>query len=218
MSTSDKLENSIYKDRLLQNDYSDVTAHADAILETEGISLDHDSPAYKVLCREVLKGKILLNEIMAKREFGDYSYGETLPPTTPALRAPEPDSIPLDMAVRKFIDGKNTDRGREWNEKTKAKFESSLGLSVEYFGNVFISEITNEKLREYRKALLKFPSNRNKRSQYKNLTIHDIIKMNIPKVHLLDIATVNDHISRLYPLFEYAVVNRWGVPSNPVRT
>ncbi len=213
-----KLENSAYKDGLLKNDHSDVTHIADDILKTEGIILDPDSPAYKVLCREVLKGEILANDIMMKRELGDFEFELPYFPTKQTLpKVTAPDSIPFKDAVRKFIDGKNTDRGREWNPKTKDKFESSLGLAVEYFGNVLISEITNEKLREYRNALLKFPSNRNKRSQYKNLTIHDIIKMNIPKEHLLDITTINDHISRLYSLFEHAVVNRWGVPSNPVK-
>lgn len=66
--------------QLKKGDYSEVERVVDHILEVNNCQIPKDSLDYKKMCRETLKAQIKLLAIEKRRNEGDYSDDDRLPP------------------------------------------------------------------------------------------------------------------------------------------
>lgn len=66
-------EASQFSEALYRNDLSVIEPLADTLMTQAGIPLDKSAPAYRRLCRELLKASIKVTRINLARELGDYS-------------------------------------------------------------------------------------------------------------------------------------------------
>lgn len=91
-----------------------------------------------------------------------------------------------------------------WKTKTAYAQKASLGLLVEYFGDVAMETISRKMAGQFIDDLQKIPTNRKKIAIYKDKTLKQLIAKNLKPDKCLDISTCNDHIKRFTAFFEWA--------------
>lgn len=91
-----------------------------------------------------------------------------------------------------------------WKIKTAYAQKASLGLLIEYFGDVPMETITRKMAGQLIEDLKKIPTNRKKIAIYKDKTLKQLIAKNLKPEKCLDISTCNDHIKRYSTFFEWA--------------
>jgi integrase len=104
------------------------------------------------------------------------------------------------------------DLGGNWTPRTKLEVEACLNLLLSFCGNVSISSITFKVMRDFKQALMKLPANMRKMPQYRNKSVHELLKMDIEKP--MSPITVNKYLGCASALFKYAVRNGY-MPQNP---
>jgi hypothetical protein len=92
-----------------------------------------------------------------------------------------------------------------WTEKTQAENLSIFALFVRVMGDLQVDQMDRVRLSEYKSILMQLPPNLNKKPQYKDLSIDEIIASK-PK-DTIAVTTLNKYIRRLSGLFNYAVRN-----------
>ncbi|NQZ24515.1 MAG: site-specific integrase [Colwellia sp.] len=129
----------------------------------------------------------------------EYEY--TPKPVHPRTTTSTSVEVTLRGAVDQYLHSKKSAGGIQ--EKTLDANKASLNTLIEYFGAERPpSEIKYQQAEEIRNALLKLPANRNKKKQYKNKTIQQLIELNCPPQSP---RTVKGIIERYSSFFEWLV-------------
>ena len=84
-------------------------------------------------------------------------------------------------------------------EETRVTYEEF----VEIFGDKEITEYTTIDGRDYRDILIKYPKNRRKIKRYKDKSLKEIIKMNVPSSDRISLETQTKLQSRMKTLWNY---------------
>ncbi len=141
---------------------------------------------------------------------------ETLTPPSVDARGTErphfqPDQQkPLLICLEEFL----TERKRSWDVKhtfineTK-DYRPKIGLFIEIIGNKPSGSLNTEDIVKYKKTLLKIPSNKNKKPQYKNLSIRELLKKNINKDDLLSNTTISNHLTKVSTFLNWLNQNNY---------
>ena len=107
----------------------------------------------------------------------------------------------MSVAMETYFDHKR--QSGEWRGRTASESIPPFELFVEIMGDKPINTYTREDARYYRDTLLKMPSSRRKRPQYRDLSISELLATDIPEDHLLRKKTVNSHLILLSSCFKW---------------
>jgi integrase len=77
-------------------------------------------------------------------------------------------------------------------------------LFQEFVGDLQINLIDKKVTRDFKAQYIKTPSNRNKKRQYRDKTIAELLSMEIPKEDLIDAGTVHSNMTRIGSFFGWA--------------
>ena len=83
--------------------------------------------------------------------------------------------------------------------------EQSYYDFLEIIGNKPIADYTRNDARDYRKALSRIPKNRKKKKEYRNKPIKELMVMDIPDSHVLNIETQTKLNSRIIAIWNFLV-------------
>jgi len=208
-------------DALASCNYESVIQPVERLLLANGIELDPQGYSFKKLCREMLKAQMGVLQVLKKRGMGDYSLNghptiiQPSPASQPAQPAPTPredKGIKLSELIREYIE--ENVRAGSWTAKTKADIHASSMLLMGIIGDMPVKSITRRTTSEYKKALLRIPSNMRKKRAYRAKSLRQILAMDIPEKDRMSMTTVNKLIDRASMLFKWAVRNGH-MDSNP---
>ncbi len=125
--------------------------------------------------------------------------------TAPAVIIPSPEPQPSPLyseIIEVYLDEGEKD-GR-WTSKSKGQVESSLKLFQEFVGDLPIASIDKKITRGFKAQYLSIPSNQNKKPQYRDKTIVELLGIEIPKEDLIDSGTVLSNMTRIGGFFNWA--------------
>lgn len=132
----------------------------------------------------------------------DVSYEHPVVPTA-ELRSPM-----LSECIESYIKDKTHD---ELHPKTVLMYNSRLSLLLQILGDKPLSGLKRADALAVRDTVLALPANMNKKAEYRDKTIEDIIKTN-PKP--MSKSTANDTLGAYTSFFEWCVVNEF-IERNP---
>lgn len=187
------------RESLAYNDYSFIHRQADALLNDNDFTAEKESFEYKLFCREMLKAQLELLKVFDERNNGKYSPTYTSAPEekpTPKTKTEKTrDKITLSKAF--VLYSKEKLDNKKWTLETLEDNKEKVDILVELIGNVTLSEITQDLLREGQRGIINLPANKSKRPQYRGKTIKQLQKMNIPDNDKLSPATVKNYFSQI---------------------
>lgn len=163
-----------------------------------------DENAYRIV-KEYEKNLMILLQIAIHREEGDYSYEmpilNSINNTKTNLKSEERKKYKLTEIINKYLDDKvsNERISKESLPDTRGR----LSNLVDILGDVYISDVTREHVRNFRNILIQLPPNRAKSKVYRDKSIEEILKMKIGKK--LSPRTVNICLEAVSSLFEWCV-------------
>jgi len=208
------------REALALNDYKDISRYVDDLLEENGINVDRDSDSYRKLCREMIKTQIKILEVTQRRSVGDYSSGDIRPVRVVSLPSEESPGTQQDqqrqgprfsVVAAEFMK-ERTKAGKD-NPKTAEDYRAAFEFFVKTVGDVPISAISHDSIREYKGALMRIPRHARKSPKYKDVSYRDLIAMEVEDT--LHPTTINKKLKRISTLLNHAV--RSGrLHSNPV--
>ena len=218
---------------LATRDFSRISRVADAVLASAGIALTSGTEVHRKLCMELLKASKLLSEVWIERHQGDYTRtnsqvvaeamkmvdgpGATVLPQ--AIFTPQGQPSAEKNLLTKVISEYTTEQlsAGEWTDKSKRAFLAHCNMFFDYTGQAIMVEDINAKLmREYKAALQKIPTHRNKLPQFVGKSFAELLSMydNGLVENPLGISTINKYLNRMSTLLAYAKRNGY-ILTNP---
>ncbi len=189
------------KNRLMTKSYDWISETLDAFLKEENIVVDKESPAYRKLCREMLKANDHIFQVQQKREQGDYSDEFIYTAPTPVQQ--ESSGLMLKDLINEYI----TDRidGNVWAKRTRTSYQGHLRVIAQILDdNYTIDSFSHPEVRSLKDTLRLLPSGMNKKKVFKNKTVSEILELN--KIHqypTLTVKTVNNYVETLSGFFRF---------------
>jgi integrase len=116
----------------------------------------------------------------------------------------------LEMLIQKYAAEQK--KSGAWRTKTELEVQSSLGLLVEFLGNLPVHSIDHAMMRSYKEALMRLPANIRKSPAYRDKSIDEILQLNVDQT--MSTTTINKQLDRASALFRWAVRNDYMV-KNP---
>lgn len=111
------------------------------------------------------------------------------------------DSKPVSEAFREYHQHKCL--LGEWKRDTENRAEVAFELFVEIVGDKQLGDLTRQDGRTYLGALLRLPANRNKKAKYRDFSVPDLLRMDIPEVDRWRKRTVNHTLKWVHGCFEW---------------
>jgi len=108
------------------------------------------------------------------------------------------------ITISKLIDEFITERDRlgGWRAKTREETLAKLSLFKRIIGDLPLSHLTDQKIREYRQTIQKLPANLNKIQRFREKTITEIVCME--NVEPMELRTLGKNLEKVRSLL------RWG--------
>jgi len=104
---------------------------------------------------------------------------------------------------------------QRWNTKTQPQVDKTLKLLLEIVGDISIGSFNKEIAREFKKKYIKLPANMNKKREYRDKPIDELLDTEIPKEHLQSHNTINNNLIRISTFFKWAEDNGY-IDKNPM--
>lgn len=187
------------RESLAAGSYTRVKDFADDILETNQLTSDNGSLEYKQLCHEILKGQIEICSILKQRNQGVYPTDYTAPHLYAAdvqkSKTIKKQQIKLSTAFKAYIDDKKSHG--HWIQRTETNVKDKVKVLIEIMGDIYLCDITQEKLKAFERALLRYPKNRTKVAKYRDCDINEIMKMDVASNERISITTVNNYLTQI---------------------
>jgi integrase len=119
------------------------------------------------------------------------------------------DSPKLSKAIGEYIANKRdeVDNDSKADEKTIGAIEGKLKRLVQVLGDVPINSVMRKHVEEYRNILLKLPSNINKKVEYRNLSLTEVI--NLSPTQTLSTATIKSYIEVASTFYKWCRLNQY---------
>jgi integrase len=205
------------REELALRRYERVHHVADGILEEAGINIPFDSPAYRKLCRELLKGIIEGETISMERMKGDYSNKydkqssylstrtrpEVREKQEPEKQVGEPMSKLVEEYQRECIEGNN------WGDGTQVEAEGVYRLFLRLVGgDRGIKTLDRRAMVNFRDTLTRWPTNVNKKPQYRGKSVAEVLKIAATtKDKTQSVTNVNKYLTYVRAFLSWAVAN-----------
>jgi len=114
-------------------------------------------------------------------------------------------SAPLSEVIKLYItEGKTLKR---WNDKTQHQIEVTLNLLMKIAGDLPIESFNQVHARGFKQKFIMLPSNMNKKREYREKSIDELLQMEIPKDHLQSQNTINNTLVRISTFFKWVENN-----------
>jgi len=199
----------VYRPALARGDVSVVAPALEDWLQGHGIELDPASEEYRTLAYAFLKAVIRAAEVQAKRHRGEVV---DTPPKPAPLASSAPiqsgTGITLGKAVGLYIKGKK--EAGEWQNGTEYKEGAKVRLFAEILGlDRDLASLTVEDMREVKAALLRFPANRSKLARYRDMTVAQVLKAEVPEDQRLQPTTLKNYFNKIGAFLKWAKKNRY---------
>lgn len=94
-----------------------------------------------------------------------------------------------------------------WREKTREENQFLLNLIVSVLGDRKIGSLTLEDMRIYKEAVLSIPKHRSKLPKYRNLSVKELLAMEIPEDERLSARNALKYLSRARTFFTWGRLN-----------
>jgi len=114
-------------------------------------------------------------------------------------------SEPLSVIIEKFIAEKL--RLNAWANKTLLVYKVIYQDLIDLIGDKEVKTVSNQDAQTVKKALQQLPSNKNKRAIYRDKTLKQVLKMNVPQNHLMSVRTINTRLGCYLEIFKWCVKN-----------
>ena len=216
LALSDFLEGAVSD--LLKGDFTRVQQTADELLHANKIKLTADSPAYRRLCVELLKGQQSIFKTEMARLNGDYfapegaAYRPSLGAAASNEAEPPLKSLLFSEAVPLYF--KNFKRTA--NTETRIQYELSRFIEI-LGGDRPIQSIRKADCRNYRDTLRQLPANMAKR--YPGDAVADVLKRSNAdaRYERLTDRTVNQALQHVGHFFTWATNEGYYRGENPIK-
>ena len=178
-------------------------------LASTGLDVTEDTPLYKYVHRELLKLEQAAIKIEQERQYGNYNTPTELSILNayPAAENPtiedKEDSKSLSETIEQYIT-ENVSDGN-WKPATLKEYKAHLALFEEIMGDCLMSDLNHETTRAFFDKIKKLPSNRKKVAPYRDKSISELLKMDIPDAALVTAKTVNNFMTSLSAFYNWCV-------------
>jgi integrase len=208
-----------YKNDIIEylgiGDYETVEKNVTLLLEENVIEgINKDSAAYVKLCRGVLRAQLQGIEIEKKQmssglieTLEDRFRGE--PVTSIRTSNGREKGLLISEVIERFADEAKTN----WRDKTKEENLAILNFFVRVVGDIPIQAVSRRTVGDFKQTLRKLPPNINKNPKYRNKTIPEIVRMEVPQT--MSDTTISKYLTRVGALFDYARKNGLYDGENP---
>jgi integrase len=196
-----------FREALTYNDLKQVHPVAVDLLQNNNLKLDVKGPEFALLCRELLKQLIRVNETEERRAVGDYGdlpmYIPEPTPSPASITPPTPlaSSPLLSTQIDKFMEDYR--RKGTANENSIKEYESACKLFLRIVEDRPVHTLTRDDLRDYADKRKKLPPNTNNRKEYQGKTINEILEMGIKET--LGTATLEKAFNAVRALIDWMV-------------
>ncbi|GBL04927.1 site-specific integrase [Glaciecola sp. KUL10] len=112
---------------------------------------------------------------------------------------------PISVIAECFVQEKL--RAKAWTEKTYASYKTIFFTLPDFVGDKGIKTFTHSDAQNIKSCIQRLPSSMNKRAEYRDKSIKQILKMSVPNEHLMSIKTVNTRLSCYSEMFKWAMKN-----------
>jgi len=211
----------VFRRALARGDVSVVAERVEDWLNGHGIQLDHTSESFKTLAFRFLKIMVTATDKQAQRHLGEVvdtppapaPFGAALDkltqPSATLGATPQPQAtIPLGKAVDLYTQEKR--QSGEWQNGTEYKEGAKVRLFAEIMGmDRDLGSLTIDDMRELKAALLRFPANRNKLAQYRDMTVAEVLKVEVPEEHRLQPTTLKNYFNKIGAFLKWAKKHRY---------
>lgn len=177
----------------------------DSFLSAHKIPIDYSDKVYLGYCEAILQMQIKLHKQLMQLNEEARSFG-TLPNISKLKTETEKgvESSIVSLVFKDFV-AERVD-GKIWeSEKTVDEYRASLDRFVSIVGDRPIASVGYEEARHFKKSLLKLPSNMNKKPIYRERTINELLKMNIPDEDKLGILQINKYIGQISSFYNWSI-------------
>ena len=198
------------KFKAITGDYAEVDEVAEKLCEDRKIAYKKDSTEFCELCRGMLNADseatgITLDFLMRKnpgllRKHG-HPIGDQKPAVAVVVQPPADEGPFLSELMTRYVKYRDS-LPKKWSPKKKRDYVSNWELFIEYLGDVPLRTIEQKHCAEFRDMLLKYPTNRKTIRAYKDVSISELMKMDIPKT--LGADTINNRVGWLKAIFNQA--------------
>ena len=213
-SLDDDIE--VYKEKLLQGHYDLVEPGALEFLEERGIrDIPKESLEFRKLCSALLKGMIAVF-MQEKRNASGEGLDEELdlvldnclaknspiPTAGQDLARPQ---IPLNDALESYKKEKIS--LGEWKGRTEADMRPRLDLFVEVVGNIPISALSKEEIRNFKRVVEHLPARRSIKQRYKDKSLDELLAMKIPENDRMSNNTIGQYFGAVGSFLSWLKAN-----------
>jgi integrase len=213
----------VVKTWLKNQDHEFLHPAANKLLEKHGHNIKTESSSYKDLSRELMLAFQSVLNVRVKRSQGDYTQSDeeliprlkeeekpVIAPSITPVSTQKSASLTFTEVQGKYI--AEVEKGGTWTTKTMDANLAIFALFVRCMGDLPVDQIDRPLMSEYKSILMQLPSNLNKLSKYKDLSIEEIIASKPEQT--ISVSTLNKYLQRLSGLFNYASRNGFML-SNP---
>lgn len=209
-----------FRRALARGDVSVVAERVEDWLNGHGIQLDRDSESFKTLAQRFLKIMVTATAKQAQRLQGEVvetppapaPFGQpdrsALPATAQASSAQVQAIITLGKAVDLYTQEKR--ESGEWQNGTEYKEGAKVRLFAEIMGlDRDLASLTIEDMRDLKAALLRFPANRSKLAPYRDMTLEEVLKAEVPEAQRLQPTTLKNYFNKIGAFLKWAKKHRY---------
>lgn len=189
--------NGRFRRALAQGDGEQMAGEADSLLAERGIKLARDSESYRKLTFLLLKANIRVGEMLQRRQAGEI-VDTPVAQSWVALPPQSPTGPTLNDLFTDWI------AARKPPEKTRLEFARAIRRFDEFSGTIPAAQIEKAQLREFKKALAKFP--RVLTADLLKLSFTEVLEVveKKPPARLLSQGTLKKHIGAISAVLTWA--------------
>ncbi len=183
----------------------------ESVLSAMGVEEPRKVEQFDDCCREAIIQFLKLNEVYLDHAKGLYSKEYPWEqPSAETITVTEEPFILLSEAVTFYKE----EASRNWNTKTEFGNTAMIQNFIDIVGDCSLQMLTRDKVRDYKTKLLKFPKNVNKNPNYRDKTIQEIVKMEVPEEDRISAETIRNRFTKVKSFLIW--MRRQGYPVEPV--
>ena len=208
-----------FKDECLSKlnacEYDEVMEKADQLLKDNGVKeIDKESNQYWELCRGLMRAQIQGYKYQIETVKGNFSDDlqkafESMADQTELVKVNESASKDTKTGelFSEIVDKYVSEREEQWSDRTQEEYVQSYKLFIEVMRDIPIKSITRREMSSFKDIIRKLPPNRKKVKAYRDKSIDELVKMDLPSDKTLSVQTVNKNITRVGSVMLYAYLN-----------
>lgn len=194
-----------YREALALSDYRIAHSQVSSIIKQVDVELDPQSTKFKELCREYIGGivemlegeKDLLNGVASN------PYSKPLSSSKTPSEAPSelPECPPAQDLIEDFLRDRKDSQGIK--ENTATEYRNAITDLAFILADTPANKVKYEQVTTLIETMKQLPRHRNKKAAYKERTVEELLKMDIPDADLTSLSNVNQKPTRFTTYFSW---------------